>query len=138
MPLSVTRHAAPRDPDRREPTGPLPTELYLRLGFADVSRARAWAADAIAALTHADPGTDATRERVVVFAPAPSTSGEVVGHGFVYVSELAMRVLRAVATQKIPRPELVSLAQLDPDLEMLAGTEVDRRAYDRWGAGRGW
>jgi hypothetical protein len=111
----------------------VPAELYFRLGFHDLVQAREWAEQAVAALGGVELHNASHLDRIIVWGPRRQPAGIAIsGEGYVFVSELALRCLRALEVQSIPVPELVSLVRLERGLEMLQGEAIDQRAYDRW------
>jgi hypothetical protein len=108
----------------------LPVELYFRASFDEESTARSWAERMVQLLNDALPRLSKfDHTQVVVWAPRRRERGvRRSGFGYVYLSELTVRTLRAVTELRQPL-EVISLSGLDYELEMLMGSEIDQQAY---------
>jgi hypothetical protein len=129
MPIRITRTEGGPSPETTE-FELLPVEIYLRANFEDENAARLWAERAVTILQEAHLRAQRfTGSQFVVWAPARRTDGFTrSGHGYVFLSELAVRVLRALGPVR-KRFELMSLSEIEPDMEMLMGTQSDRAAH---------
>jgi len=110
----------------------LPVELYFRLVFDTSATAEGWCTEAVRLCeTVALNEVAGKLDRIVVWGPKPAQPGvRVIGRGEVFVSELALRVVRALLKAYVPSPEPVSLGQFPHDLHCYAGADADRRAYE--------
>lgn len=133
MPISITRSNPDEVPQPSRHLALVPVELYFRLGFRELTEAREWAERAVDVLREVRVETPVILDRIVVWGPRRERPGiRVEGEGYVFLSELALRCLRAVDHRPIPVPEMVSLARLHRLLEMLEGSDIDQQAYDSW------
>ena len=131
MPISVTttegRHAVqyPFPPDA------LPIELYFKIVFDTSKVGATWCVKTLEVLERFRLDSTTERlQRVVVWGPAaPETGWETTGPGNVFVSELALRIVRASGEVRVPGAEPVSLSQLEYNLKMYVGSAADERAY---------
>jgi hypothetical protein len=138
MPIRIERTDSSQESGREDEPALLPTELFFRIGFADMERAREWAERAVEALGAArvPVAPDDPLHRIVVAAPRRQSPGvRLTGHGFVFMSELALRALRTLGRRSIPTAEPVALERVERGLEMLAGHPVDRAALEEWASG---
>ena len=121
MPIRITNHPAPPQPPDPVHPSTLPEEIYVRLEFDNQDKAKRWCDDVTETL--ARPISDVGPfDRVVLWAPAHDGNA-------VYLSVLAMRLVRAQGGRYLPARELVSMGQLPAGLEMLIGSQTDERAY---------
>ena len=110
----------------------LPTELYFRIPFDDAAVAATWAESAVRVLqTMTFSNAYEALDRVVLWGSSRSGPLAAGGPGYAFVSELAMRMLRAVGELPIPRAEMVPLSQLEAGLQLYLGAQSDALAYRR-------
>ena len=132
MPMSVTRTEGrttstyPLSPDS------LPIELYFKIVFDDPRVASRWCTDAATSFSKVSLGSELTSlQRLVVWGPsAPSDNWVSGGNSNVFVSELALRIVRALGELRVPGAEPVALSQLEYNLRLYVGSASDQRAYD--------
>jgi hypothetical protein len=128
MPMSSVKIPGSEAEARRIMVGQLPVEIYLEAKFDTPSEARQWATEAAPWLL--EPGRLGFRledlERAVLWGPR----GSGYDDGTVYMSEVAVRILRA-ACIRVPATKVVSVADLKHGLKMYAGGEADRQLYER-------
>lgn len=67
--------------------------------------------------------------RFVIWSHAESATGWSSGIGYAFLSESAIRILRAIGAHRIPAAEVVSLSQLERGLTMYLGSDSDSRSY---------
>jgi hypothetical protein len=99
----------------------LPEEIYVELHFDDHDRAVAWCDSLVSDLQRRvfDFGP---WDRVVLWRPSLDQSK-------VYLSVLAMRIVRALGNRYLPVTGLVSLAQFPPGFQLMLGNQSDQQAY---------
>lgn len=131
MPISVTKTESRTEHTNVLWPESLPVELYFKVVFDDPKTASNWCTQAAAMLGSVTlSGADASFQRFVVWGPkAPRDHWVAGGHGTVFISELALRVIRARGDLRVPGAEAVSLSQLDYDLHLYVGSVVDQSAY---------
>lgn len=120
MPVRVTRPTAPQAPEPID-ASMLPEEIYIELRFDDHDRAVAWCDSVVPDLRRHvyDLGT---LDRVVLWRPGTDQSQ-------VFLSVLAMRIVRALGKRYMPVVGLVSLAELPSGLLLMLGDQPDELAY---------
>lgn len=132
MPLSIRTTAASKTTEAPFSADQLPEELYIKIVFDDHARAAKWCADVVGWLENVQGYDSALAfHRVVIWGPKPlGAEYSLSGQGTVYVSELAIRLLRAIGPVRVSRSEITSLGQLEYDMHMYVGSADDQRAYD--------
>lgn len=111
----------------------LPIEIYFKLGFGSLEAAAEWCTRAVESLGRVqgnDP--DLRGHRIVVWGPrGPERGVRRSGYGTVFLSELAIRQLRALQDVPVPQSEIVTVSALEYDLHMYRGSPIDEATYRR-------
>ena len=131
MPFSITVTQGRSETTYPVSPGSLPIELYFKIPFEEADGASTWCGQVVTTLSRVKvDSSDIGLHRIVVWGPSPPEGSWSGGGGLnAYVSELALRLLRAFGDTRVPGAIPVSLSQLDLGLHMYVGGDADQRVY---------